>query len=219
MDDRATRRPLVAVVVVIFTVREDRLEVLLIKRSAEPEKGLWALPGGLLLDGEGLDAAASRKLVEETGVHDVYLEQLYTFADLDRSVREGSVAVSYFALVDASVARLAPREEWLPQWHSLEDRRELAFANGRILDYAVERLRNKLQYSNVAYGLMPSEFSLGQLQRTYESILGRGLDKRNFRRKVLSLDIIAETGRVQAEGAHRPAKLYRFVRREPVTFQ
>ena len=218
MENRPGRRPLVAVVVVIFTVRNDRLEVLLIRRSAEPEKGLWALPGGLLLDGEGLDAAASRKLVEETGVHDVYLEQLYTFADLDPAATDGSVAVSYFALVDASVARLSAREEWLPGWHSLDDRPRLAFSNGLILDYAVERLRNKLQYSNVAYGLMPIEFSLGQLQRTYESILGTGLDKRNFRRKVLSLDIIEETGSVRAEGAHRPAKLYRFVRREPVTF-
>ncbi|HET9199524.1 MAG TPA: NUDIX domain-containing protein [Dehalococcoidia bacterium] len=218
MENKPARQPLVAVVVVIFTVRDNRLEVLLIKRSADPQKGRWALPGGLLLEGEGLDAAASRKLVEETGVHDVYLEQLYTFADLDPAAVEGSVAVSYFALVDASVARLAPREEWLPGWHSLDDRPDLAFSNDLILDYALERLRNKLQYSNVAYGLMPPEFSLGQLQRTYESILGPGLDKRNFRRKVLSLDIIEETGKVRTEGAHRPAKLYRFVRREPVTF-
>ncbi|MEX2236980.1 MAG: NUDIX domain-containing protein [Dehalococcoidia bacterium] len=218
MDERATRRPLVAVAVVIFTVRDGSLEVLLIKRSAEPEKGKWALPGGLLLEGEGFDQAASRKLLEETGVNDVYLEQLYTFADLDPQAPEGSVAVSYFALVDAAAARLAHREEWLPAWRRLDDRPELAFANDEVLDYAVERLRSKLQYSNVAYSLMPREFTLGQLQRVYESIIGRPLDKRNFRKKVVSLGIVEGTGGVKTEGAHRPARLYRFVRRQPVTF-
>jgi 8-oxo-dGTP diphosphatase len=113
MDTR-TRRPLVSVVVVILTVRDDRLEVLLIQRSADPDKGLWALPGGLLQEGEGLDAAAARKLVEETGVHDVFLEQLYSFADLDPSAEDGSVGVSYFALVDAG-AKQRPH-------HRLRDR-------------------------------------------------------------------------------------------------
>lgn len=207
-----------AVVVVILTVREALLEVLLITRSAEPEKGLWALPGGLLLEGEGLDAAASRKLVEETGVEDLYLEQLFSFADLDSSQADGSVAVSYFALVDAAVARLAPRKEWLPAWHALGELPGLAFNNGLIVNYALQRLRNKLQYSNAAYGLMPREFTLGNLQAVYESILVQPLDKRNFRRRVLSLGIIEETGKLRSEGAHRPAMLYRFVSREPMTF-
>jgi 8-oxo-dGTP diphosphatase len=213
-----TRRPLASVVVVILTVRDNRLEVLLIQRSADPDKGLWALPGGLLQEGEGLDAAAARKLVEETGVQDVFLEQLYSFADLDPSAEDGSVAVSYFALVDAGLARLAPREEWRPAWHSLNSLPALGLSNDRIIDYAIERLRNKLQYSNVAYSLLPQEFSLGRLQRVYELILGRTLDKRNFRRRVVSLGIIEATGRKSSEGAGRPAGLYRFVSRQPMTF-
>jgi ADP-ribose pyrophosphatase YjhB (NUDIX family) len=218
VNERAARQPLVCVVVVILTVRSDELAVLLIKRSGEPEKGLWALPGGLLTEGEGLDSAASRKLVEETGLDDVYLEQLYSFGDLDKTPKQGSVAVAYFALVDNAAARLAPREEWRPAWYALRSLPELAFSNGLILGYALERLRNKLQYSNVAYSLMPTAFTLGRLQLVYESILGQPLDKRNFRKKVLSLGIIEETGGTHSEGAHRPAKLYRFKSRQPMTF-
>ncbi|MPZ24620.1 MAG: NUDIX domain-containing protein [Dehalococcoidia bacterium] len=217
-DARPTRAPLTCVVVVIFTVRDNHPEVLLITRSADPERGLWALPGGLLLDGEGLDMAAARKLVEEAGVRDVYLEQLYSFDDLDPSAPEGSVAVSYFALVDASMVRLAPRDEWQAAWYPTNELPEVAFANDRVVEYALERLRNKLQYSNVVYSLMPEEFGLGRLQKVYESILDQTFDKRNFRKRILSLGIVEETGDVRAEGAHRPARIYRFIRREPTTF-
>jgi 8-oxo-dGTP diphosphatase len=205
----------VAVLVVIFTVNAGRLQVLLIRRSADPFKDAMSLPGGLLNSGESLEQAAARKLDDETGVSDVFLEQLYTFSDLDG---QGSVAVAYFALVDISSAHLARRREWLPGWFPLDDLPSLAFENHGVIDYAFRRLRAKLDYSNVAYSLLPEEFTLSQLQRTYEAILGRTLDKRNFRKRILSLDIVEQTGHAAAQGRHRPAQLYRFRERKPVVF-
>jgi 8-oxo-dGTP diphosphatase len=165
--------------------------------------------------GESPDDAAVRKLEDETGVIDVFLEQLYTFSDLDG---RGSIAVAYFALVDVSATHLATRKEWLPAWFLLADLPPLAFENERVIDYALRRLRAKLDYSNVAYSLLPAEFTLSQLQSTYEAILSRRLDKRNFRKRIVSLDIVEPTGRLASEGRHRPAQLYRFRERKPVVF-
>jgi 8-oxo-dGTP diphosphatase len=205
----------VAVLVVILTVSDGRLQVLLVRRSADPFKDAWSLPGGLLNPGESLQDAATRKLEDETGVTDVFLEQLYTFSDLDGG---GSIAVAYFALVDVSATHLATRKEWLPAWFELAKLPNLAFENERVIDYALQRLRAKLDYSNVAYSLLPAEFSLSQLQSTYEAILSRRLDKRNFRKRIVSLDIVEATGRQASEGRHRPAQLYRFRERKPVVF-
>ncbi|MCH8993769.1 MAG: NUDIX hydrolase [Chloroflexi bacterium] len=208
--------PLVAVVVVIFTVDDGDLRALLIHRSAEPQQGLWAIPGGRLKPGESLVDAATRKLVDETGVRDLFLEQLYTFNHLDDVTPGGSLAVTYFALVDHQRVRLADRTDWRPAWFSMRSLPELAFRNEEVLQYALERLRNKLAYTNVAYSLLPGRFTLSQLQGVYESILGQELDKRNFRKRMLSLEIIEGTDERQAERAGRPARLYRFSSREPV---
>lgn len=210
---RGDSKRLVAVIVVIFTVEAERLQVLLIRRSAQPHKDVWSLPGGRLNDGESLAEAATRRLETETGVTDVFLEQLYTFSDLDEA---GSVAVAYWALVDRGSARLARRDEWQPGWHDADGLPELAFHNADVIAYALGRLRNKLAYSNVTYSLLPEEFSLSQLQKTYEAILSRALDKRNFRKRILSLGILEPTGRQAGEGRHRPAQLYRFRERRPV---
>lgn len=209
----ADSQRLVSVIVVIFTVEAGRLQALLIKRSAQPYKDTWSLPGGRLHEGESLLEAATRRLEIETGVKDVFLEQLYTFSDLDDA---GSVAVAYWALVDRGSARLARRDEWQPAWHDTAGLPQLAFHNERVIDYAVGRLRNKLAYSSVTYSLLPEEFSLSQLQLTYEAILSRPLDKRNFRKRMLSLGILEPTGRHAVEGRHRPAQLYRFRERRPV---
>jgi 8-oxo-dGTP diphosphatase len=207
-----------AVAVVIFTVRESTLQVLLIHRTADPDADRWALPGGLLHGDETLDEAAARVLVRETGVSDLYLEQLYTF-DAARSARDtSSLMVSYFALVEARRARLEPRETWQPAWFPVNTLPELAFQNNAVVDYALLRLRAKLEYSNVVYGLMPDEFTLTDLQRVYEVILGERLDKRNFRRRILSLGIVVPTARRITGGAHRPAQLYRFAKRMPTLF-
>ena len=204
-----------AVLVVIFTMDGGRLQVLLVRRSAEPFKDAWSLPGGLLAPGESLDEAAVRKLDDETGVTDVFLEQLYTFCDLDG---RGSIAAAYFALVDSRRAQLSRRRAWLPAWQPIDGLPQLAFDNGRVIDYALRRLQAKLEYSNVAYSLLPAEFTLSQLQRAYEAILARPLDKRNFRKRMLSLGIIEPTGRTATEGRHRPAQLYAFRERRPVVF-
>jgi 8-oxo-dGTP diphosphatase len=204
----------VAVVLVILTVAEEGLRVLLIHRSGPPNLGSWALPGGLLMPPEELAAAAARKLLEETGVSDVYLEQLFTFDGLDPEAE--SVAVAYFALVDARRVRLRDESSWEPRWFTVASLPDLAFDNAKVVDYALTRLRNKLDYTNVAYSLLPLAFTLSDLQSVYESIFGRSLDKRNFRRRMLSLGIIQPTGQTIARGAHRPAELFEFTSRQPM---
>lgn len=204
-----------AVVVVIFTVRQGQLCVLLIERAADPCKAMWALPGGALLEGESLDGAASRKLADETGVSDVFLEQLYTFDQLGEGRAE--VVVTYFALVDLAETRLRVDLEWRPAWHSLAALPPLAFDNEAVTAYARRRLQAKLEYTNVVYSLLPSRFTLTQMQRVYEAILGEPIDKRNFRRRVVGLGIVRETGQTQKQGPHRPAMLYEFTAREPMT--
>jgi 8-oxo-dGTP diphosphatase len=204
----------ISVIVVILTVDESGLRVLVIHRSGEPHLGWWALPGGHLLTGESLADAAARKLFEETGVEDVYLEQLFTFDDLDGEA--GSVAVAYFALVDPRRVRLRNEPTWEPRWFPIADLPELAFDNRKVVDYALLRLRNKLEYTNVAYSLLPLSFTLSELQAVYESIFGRRMDKRNFRRRMLSQGIIRPTGKTIARGAHRPAELFEFTSRQPM---
>jgi 8-oxo-dGTP diphosphatase len=216
LRDRGSHRA-VAVTVVIFTVRKGDLAVLLIHRAAEPFADSWALPGGLLLPDETLDQAAARKLVGETGVSDVYLEQLYTF-DSAPQPSPGHAVVAYFALVDESRVQLEERSSWQPDWFPVRDLPLLALDNNVIVAYALRRLQAKLGYSNVAYSLLPEHFTLTELQRVYEAIIGRALDKRNFRKRLVSLDLLAPTDEVRQSGAHRPARLYRFARREPLVF-
>ncbi|MFQ5382081.1 MAG: NUDIX domain-containing protein [Dehalococcoidia bacterium] len=204
-----------AVLLAILTVRTGNLSVLLIERAADPFRGSWALPGGLLRAGESLDGAAVRKLAGETGLADVFLEQLYTFDGPAGGLAE--IAVTYFALVSASRARLRAELEWRPAWHDADNLPPLAFDNDRIVRYAVERLRNKLQYTNVAYSLLPDRFTMSELQGVYEAILGQSIDKRNFRRRVEGLSLVRPTGESAKRGAHRPAMLYEFTSREPLS--
>ena len=208
----------VAVLVVILTVVEGELRVLLIQRSAPPDEGAWAIPGGALISNESLQAAAVRKLAEETGVRDVFLEQLYTFSDLDDFAPGGAVAVTYFALVRHEGVRLAERSAWAPGWFALNALPVLAFHNERVLELARARLVSKLEYTNAAYSLLAEFFTMSDLQETYESILGRKLDKRNFRRRMLASDLLVRTQQTAKAGRHRPARLYRFASRTPVEF-
>ena len=214
MSGRVAKEPLIAAVVVIFAIIEDSLQVLLVHRTGEPQRGRWALPGGRWDGSESLDAAAARKLVGETGARDLYLEQLFTLSDLDHSQR--SVAIAYFALADAAQVRLREEEDWAPGWHEVEELPGLAFNNNRVIELAIERVSAKLGYTNIAYSLLPACFTLRELQMTHEAILGRPLDRRNFRKRMLSLGLIEATEESRREGPHRPARLYRFVTREPV---
>ena len=185
----------------------------MIERSAPPAEGQWAIPGGALQHGETLEQAAVRKLAEETGVTDLFLEQLYTFGDLDPASADGSVGVAWFALVDPGRVRLAQRTAWRPAWWDLDEIPPLAFENEQVIDVARTRLISKLQYTDAAYSLLPTTFTMRELQGVYEAILGHSLDKRNFRRRLMASDFIVATSEQRKEGPHRPARLYRFANR------
>ena len=202
--------PSLTVDVIIFTIRAADLQVLLVKRGRPPFIGMWAIPGGFVEAGESLQEAAMRELVEETGVRDVYLEQLYTFGDPDRDPRGRVVTVAYFALVPAdAISALAGDDAAATGWWSVYNLPPLAFDHPRILAYALQRLRYKLEYTALGFELLPETFTLGALQAAYEVILGEELDKRNFRRKMLGADVIEEIGEYRS-GEGRPAKLFRF---------
>jgi 8-oxo-dGTP diphosphatase len=204
-------RPSVTVDLVIFTIAEDDLKVLLIRRGQEPFKGRWALPGGFVEIDESLERAAARELKEEVGVTNVYLEQLYTFGEPKRDPRGRVISVSYFALVDAERQRIvAASDAAEAHWRSVFDPPKLAFDHARILDYAVWRLRNKIEWTTVGYELLPKKFTLSELQRVYEIILQRPVDKRNFRKKILAQGQILELNETRSDVAHRPARLYSF---------
>ena len=199
----------VAVDLVIFTVRDGSLQVLLIERGVPPYKGQWALPGGFVLERETLEEAARRELQEETGLEDVYLEQLYTFGDPDRDPRGRTIAVAYYALTPPAPLR-ASTDAATAAWHPAARPPKLAFDHAKILRTGLERLRAKLGYSTVGFELLPRQFTLTELQALYEAILERPLDKRNFRKKILSLGLLKSEGQKRAAGAHRPARLYSF---------
>ena len=202
--------PSVTVDVVIFTLREDDLQVLLIKRAHPPCEGMWAIPGGFVDVGESLEKAALRELEEETGVREVYLEQLYTFGDPGRDSRGHVITVAYFALVPVSaIDPRAGSDAAETGWWSVYDLPSLAFDHADILSYALERLRYKLEYTAVGFELLPETFVLSELRTAYEIILGEKLDKRNFRRKILGAGVIEESGD-RRTGDGRPAKLYHF---------
>lgn len=202
--------PAVTTDIVIFTIRQDELKVLLINRGLPPYQGMWALPGGFVNLDESLEEGARRELEEETGVADVYLEQLYTFGEPDRDPRERVITVAYYALVPTDEIDIkAGSDAEGVSWIGMQDLPELAFDHQDILDMAYERLSAKLDYSTIAFQFMPRDFTLSELQHVYEVILREPMDKRNFRKRILGLDVIEETGKDKRDGAHRPAKLYR----------
>ncbi|NJL06168.1 MAG: NUDIX hydrolase [Chloroflexaceae bacterium] len=204
-------RPSVTVDVVIFTLRNRELHLLLVKRSRWPFEGFWALPGGFIEMHEDLDDAARRELEEETGVRDVYLEQLYTFGEPKRDPRTRVISIAYMALIRADVHQLRVSEEstdvrWFPV---RELPQPLAFDHDQITAYALLRLRSKLEYTTLAFQLLPEVFSILELKDTYEQILGEQLDKGNFYRKIKEADVLEETN-LTREGRGRPTRLWRF---------
>ena len=200
----------VAVDIVVFTVHEQTLRVLLIERGIDPFKGLYALPGGFVLAEETLEQAAFRELFEETGTKNVYLEQLYSFGDPGRDPRCRVVTVAYYALVPTDKSPLlAGTDAATAGWYPVSALPPLAFDHKRIVEYAVDRLRNKLEYTNVGFQLLPAKFTLSALQALHEAILGKPLDKRNFRRKVLGLGLVKPSKEMQATG-RKPAQLFSF---------
>ena len=208
-------RPALTVDIVVFALDEEDLQVMLIQRDLQPFRGQWALPGGFVRVEETLEEAARRELQEETGLKDIYLEQLFTFGDVDRDPRERVVTVAYYALVnlaghDVRASTDARNAAWFP----VHDVPELAFDHREILQTAHQRLRGTVRYRPIGFELLPDKFTLRQLQHLYEVILDRELDKRNFRKKVLAMEIVKETREIEKDVAHRAAKLYRFDKRK-----
>jgi 8-oxo-dGTP diphosphatase len=195
---------------VVFGLDESELKVLLIERALEPFKGKWALPGGFVNVNETLDEAARRELAEEAGLADVFLEQLYTFGAVNRDPRERVVSVAYYALVklaahDTKAATDAADARWFP----VSKVPKLAFDHTAILAAALARLRGKVRYQPIGFELLPAKFTLSQLQHLYEAVLATELDKRNFRKKVLSFGLLIPLKETRV-GRHRPAQLFRF---------
>ncbi|MBN2293562.1 MAG: NUDIX hydrolase [Pirellulales bacterium] len=196
---------------VVFGLDDEDLKVLLIERGGEPFVGSWALPGGFVEIDETLEAAAQRELTEETSLGKVFLEQLYTFGQVDRDPRERVVTVAYFALVNIRDHRVrAATDARGVGWFAVANPPKLAFDHATILKTAHQRLKGKVRYQPIGFELLPPKFTLRQLQHLYETILERTLDKRNFRRKVLAMGFVEETNEMQQDVAHRAAKLFRF---------
>ncbi|MBI2359092.1 MAG: NUDIX hydrolase [Deltaproteobacteria bacterium] len=211
--------PRVAVDVVIYTLDRRALQCLLVRVKEGPFAGEWAFPGGLVGAEESLDQAAQREVYERTGIGNGYLEQLYTFGKPERDPATRVVSVSYLALVSPHGIRLNPASKYAGiQWRRADRLPGLAYDHDQVGRLALKRIRSKLQYTNIVYSLLPAEFTLGELQEVYETILHRSLDRRNFRKKILALGLLKQL-RSKRRGTHRPASLYAFSRRQPMIIE
>jgi len=200
---------------VIFTIKDNELQVLLIQMKKKPFTDMWAMPGGLVKGDESVTNAAKRHLLDKTRIKNVYLEQLYTFGAVDRDPFGRVVSVAYFALIPSANISLKTTKEYAGvQWFSVSDLPKMAYDHKKIVTLAVERLQAKLTYTNIVFSLLPDEFSLSELQNIYEVILGKKLDKRNFRKKILSLNLVKNTGKQQLGSPNRPPELYTFVKKQ-----
>jgi len=202
--------PAVTTDVVLFTIRDEKLQLLLIRRRNPPFRGQWALPGGFLDMDEDLAACALRELKEETGIGNVYLEQLYTFGKPGRDPRERVISVAHYGLAPSESITLKPDSDAAEAaWFAFDELPELAFDHREIVEKAHERLVSKLEYSTIAFQFLPKQFTLSELQDVYETIRSEPIDKRNFRKWILGRNLIEETGNERRNGSHRPAKLFR----------
>jgi len=201
---------IVAIDTVVFSMIKGELMVLLLKITRDVFKGKWAIPGGLILPQENLEQAVERHLLYKTGFKKPYIEQLYTFADVNRDPRGRVVSVAHLVLTADQDHKLVTGSEYGDiKWFKVNELPPLAYDHKDVIMTGLERLRAKLGYTNIAQHLLPPTFALSDLQSVYESVLSRKLDKRNFRKKILSLDIVEKTDK-KIVGSFRPAELYRF---------
>ena len=210
-------RPGLTVDCVIFGLNldEESLKVMLIERDVEPFAGMWAIPGGFVRNGETLSEAAMRELREETGITDVFLEQLYTFGDPGRDPRGWIVSVGYYALVSPEKHSIrATTDARQARWFPVTSVPRLAFDHAEILATALGRIRGKLTYAPIGFELLAEKFTIKQLQKLYEIVLDRKLDNRNFRKKIFAMDVLRELNEKQKGVAHRAARLYKFDERK-----
>ena len=206
----------IAADVVIFAIERGLLKVLLIKMKKRPFTGMWASPGGLVKPHESLDSAAKRHLSSKAGIKNAYLEQLYTFGNPNRDPFGRVVSVAYMALLPDTETLLKTTYEYSDvRWFTANSMPKLAYDHKEVINYAIGRLRAKLGYTNIAYSLLPKKFTLGELQRTYEAVLSKSLDKRNFRKKFLAIKLVKKLREKKIGQANRPAELYNFASRYP----
>lgn len=205
------QRPSLTVDCVVFGLDDEDLKVILIQRKLDPLKGKWAIPGGFVHIDETLEDAATRELKEETGIENVFLEQLYTFGSVDRDPRERVVSVAYYALVNLRDHKIkATTDASDAAWFEVDDIPDMPFDHNEIFEIALKRLKGKVVYEPIGFELLPEKFTLTQLQRMYEKILEKKIDKRNFRKKILSMELLKELDEVEVDVAHRAARLYKF---------
>lgn len=204
-------RPALTVDAVVFAFDDQDLKVLLIQRGLAPFMGKWALPGGFVHMEESLEAAVRRELKEESGLSNVFLEQLYTFGEPNRDPRGRTVSVAYYALVKLADHHLvASTDAQDAAWFPVAELPPLAFDHEQIVEVAHRRLQSKVRYQPIGFELLPQKFTLSQLQHLYETVLERPLDKRNFRKKILSMGLLLDTGEIQQDVSHRAARLFSF---------
>lgn len=196
---------------IVFGYNAGKISILLIKRKYEPFKDKWAIPGGFVLEDESLEEAVHRELKEETGVSINYLEQLYTFGALDRDPRGRVVSVAYFGLIHPDGHTLqASTDAELAQWFEIDNLPELSFDHKHILKVAIERLKGKITYEPIGFELLETKFPFSDLEKLYTTLLGRPIDRRNFRKKINNLNILDELDEKVSLGAGRPASLFKF---------
>ncbi|HUA31983.1 MAG TPA: NUDIX domain-containing protein [Candidatus Binataceae bacterium] len=202
---------MVAVDTVLFAIKDGRLKTYLVELRGGPSRGKWAFPGGLVRAGEMLDEAARRELYDSTRLSEAYLEQLFTFGDPSRDPRAHVVSVAYMALIFDPAAVGAPSSSKYVggEWFEVGDLPPLAYDHAQMAAYALKRLKSKLEYTNIAYALLPREFTFAEFEDLYAMILGRPLDRRNFRRRVMTMGLLRELPHTR-RGPHRPAALYCF---------
>lgn len=215
----AQNHPWVAVDVVIHTLEQRKLQSLLVQVKEGPFAGKWAFPGGLVKADESVNDAAEREVRERTGIKDAYIEQLYSFGKPERDPATRAVSVSYLALVPYDALRLNPAPKYADiRWFPAHHLPRLAYDHDQVARLSLQRLSAKLQYTNIVYSLLPREFTLSELQEVYETILNRRLDRRNFRKRIITLGLLQQL-KTKRHGTHRPASLYAFRERRPMVIE
>lgn len=203
-------KALLAVDCIIFGFDKEELKILLIKRDFEPHKGRWSLMGGFLKRSEDLDQAANRILHHLTGINNVYMEQLYSFSKVDRDPVERTVSVAYYALINIEEHNEELTQQYSAQWFNISEAPELIFDHDRMVQKAINRLRYRTSTKPIGFELLPEKFTMRQLQKMYEAILGEELDKRNFINKINALDILFKTDEKDMESSKKGSFLYTF---------
>lgn len=202
--------------ITVFTVDEKTVKILLVKRGKVPFEGEWMLPGGAVYNDESVDYAAKRELKEKTGLENLYLSQFYTFGNPKRDPRMRMVSVSYLALIDRNKVNILQKTPKTldAQWFDIKSVPELAFDHKNIVDYAIKTLKKRVSDSTLVSQFMTDEFTMPELRSVYETLLGISLERRNFRKKFISLGLVESIGETKYEGRMRPAELYKFTDKE-----